>query len=383
MDDRKGDRGEDGRAVLLENNANNFSPALTRRFRRYERRGLLWGVSSLERVQKCGRVRYDGQGVALRQTAGGVVGYAGVCTCGSVWACPVCNAKVMVRRALEIGGAVAAWQAEGGHCGFLTFTMRHEQGQALVDLWQSLSKAWHAVTAGKQWLLDRERYGIVGWLRVVEVTYGGNGWHVHVHALLFLDRSPAGEVLENLQARMFGRWSRALVRRGLASPLMAGQEAHVVTGAADEHLAQYFTKAIDGAHRIGLELTQSQSKTTRTVHSTASTWSLLDLVEETGELDLWEEWEQGSKGKRQLTWSQGLRERLGLRREESDEEIAAEEVGTRDDDLVLITANGWANLCRVPGDLGRLLNVAETEGLPGVRRFLDERTIEYDQLAEG
>lgn len=366
----------------LENYANNSSP-LSLRVSRYARRGVLWDVSTLERVRKCGRTRHDAQGVALRRTAGGVVGFSGVCTCGSVWVCPVCNAKIMARRALEIGGAVAAWQARGGQCAFVTLTMRHRQGQALGMLWNSLSAAWGAATSGKQWVKDRRRFGLAGWLRVVEVSQGANGWHVHVHAVLFLGGSSTSLDVLALHARLFGRWSRSLERRGLGAPLAIGQDAHLVTGPADEHLARYFTKSVDGSHRLGLELTQTQSKGTRSAFGTASTWALLDAVQELGDVGPWHEWEHASKGRRQLTWSQGLRELLGLRQERSDEEVAAEEVGSRDDDLVLITAAGWRALCLVPGDLGELLDVAQAGGLSAAREYLDARAIEYDVIGEG
>lgn len=348
----------------------------SRRAERYRRRGILWDVSTLERVRKCGRVRHDAQGVGLRRTSNGVSGFAGVCTCGSVWACPVCNAKVMVRRAIEIGGAVAAWQALGGECIFSTFTMRHHAGQGLQQLWDALSKAWGRVTSGKYWQADRKTFGIEGWLRAVEVTTGENGWHVHVHALLFVNEVQDLAVRE-LQASMFKRWRSALVKAGLAAPLLAGQDSHVVTGPADKALAEYFTKSIDQVHRIGLELTQSQSKAARRAFSTRSTWGLLDDVEETGELDAWAEWERVSKGRRQLTWSRGIRERLGLRREESDEEIAAKEIGTREDELLIITPMGWADLCQSPANLGVLLDVTDVGGLHAARAWLDEKGIDF------
>lgn len=369
----------------LENNANNFSPHLgdaadSLRVSRYRRRGLLWEVSTLERVRKCGRTRHDTAGVALRQTAQGVVGFSGVCTCGSVWACPVCSAKVMARRALEIGGAVAAWQSQGPEFQvlFATFTMSHHKGQRLDYLWGSLSGAWHKVVGGKGWLTDKARHGIAGWCRVVEVTDGPNGWHVHVHALLFI-RSASVDVAD-LHGRMFGRWSRALVRCGLARPRMIAQDAHLVAGPCDSSLAAYFTKAVDGAHRIGLELTQSQTKKARRRHSTVPTWGLLDEVEETGDVTRWGEWEAASKGRRQISWSKGLRELLGLRREETDEGIAAEEIGTAADNVVLITAAGWRDLCRDAADLGRLLDVTSRQGLTGARAFLDARSVEYQAM---
>lgn len=382
----------------LENNANNSSPRLTRGFTdnqpltrgdapetlrvsRYRRRGLLWEVSTLPRVRKCGRTRHDTAGVALRQTASGVVGFAGVCTCGSVWACPVCSAKIMARRALEIGSAVAAWQSqgEGYEVIFTTLTMSHHRAQRLGVLWDALSTAWGKVTSGSQWVIDKDRYGIEGWCRVVEVTDGPNGWHVHVHALLFLHTAAAPDV-DGLHLRMFGRWSRALVRLGLAAPRLVAQDAHLVTGPGDSALAAYFTKAVDGAHRIGLELTQSQTKAARRRHSTVPTWGLLDEVEQTGDVTRWEEWEASSKGRRQISWSKGLRERLGLRQEESDDEIADEEIGTSEDNVILITAAGWRRLCLYPANLGRLLDVTSTEGLAGARRLLDLLDIDYEAI---
>jgi len=98
-------------------------------------------------------------------------------------------------------------------------------------------------------------------------------------------------------------------------------------------------------------------------------------------LDRWHEFQRASKGRRQLTWSKGLRERLGLRAEKSDEEVAGEELGTKEDDLVLITAAGWrvviAGRLMVP-----ILEIVEKEGLSGVRALLDVAGVEYESIGE-
>lgn len=367
----------------LENSANNSSPLLRKtasdlRERRYSARGLLWQESGLERVRQCGRVAVTpGGSVALRLRSG-VAGFAGLSTCSSVWADPVCNAKIMARRAVEIGAAVEVWQARGGRVAFVTLTMRHRRGQRLATLWDGLSKAWAKVTSGKGWVTDRERHGVAGWLRVVEVTHGSNGWHVHVHSLLFLDPGLVEPDLAGLHASMFGRWSRALVRSGLARPLMVGQDAKLVAGAADSDLAAYFTKAVYGSRAIGLEFTQTQSKSARSVHGTRAVWGLLDdvLGGDADALDLWHEWERGSRGRRQLTWSKGMRQALQLGAEATDEDIAEEEVGTAQDDLVLITAEGWRVV--VAGlHMARLLGAAEAGGLAAVRAVLDSIGAEW------
>lgn len=377
----------DAQAAPLETYANNSTPPAgggSVRRERYRRRGLLWEASSLERVRKCGRVPVmPGGSVAVRLHKG-VAGFAGLASCGSVWADPVCNAKIMARRAVEIGAAIARWQhGEGGATALVTLTMRHHRHHRLETVWDALTAAWGSVTNGKQWAKDKQRHQVAGWVRVVEVTLGVNGWHVHVHAVLFLEGKQTDETVAQLHARMFGRWSRALVRGGLPAPLMVGQDAHLVHGPADTDLARYFTKAVDAGRAVGVEVTHSQGKRARGVHGTRTPWGLLDDVESLGlaeSLALWHEWEQASKGRRQVTWSQGIRKRLGLLAEVSDEDIAAEEHGSSDDDLVLIDGEGWRHLTRCPEDLADLLTITQQAGLAGLRFFLDSRGITYEVL---
>jgi hypothetical protein len=313
-----------------------------------------------------------------------VVGFAGLATCGSVWGCSVCNAKIMARRQLEIGAAVEIWEERGGSVAFGTQTMRHWSGHRLEDLWECLSKAWQRVIGGKAWKTAKRRHGIAGWLRVVEVTFGVNGWHVHVHYLLFLEASSVPRELDALKWSMFKRWSSSLKAQGLPAPLIGSQDLRVLDGPADEALAEYFTKAVHSARRIGLELTSSQSKTARGVHKTRSVWDFLDDVLDLGDADAlerWHEWQAGSKGRRQLTWSKDLREQLGLRFEKSDEDVAAEELGTKADDLVIISAAGWRTV--IAGRLRvQILESVYRQGFSGLRALLDVLGVEYEFIGE-
>lgn len=358
------------KALALENYANNSSPP-SPRTRRYARRAYLWDWSGLPRLKKCGRVRRATH-VGVR-AAGDAAGFSGLCSCGSVWACPVCNAKIMARRALEIGAAISAHLASGGSVGFATLTMRHHKGQRLTDLWDALSYAWGRATAGKAWVKWKGRSRLVGYLRVVEVTHGRNGWHVHVHCLLFLEAADV-DALDGLFGWMFKQWSAALVRRGLAQPLRVAQDCRLVRGVSDAALAAYLSKATD----LGVELTHSQSKTARVGHGTRPPWELLSDLFDDGDADagdLWHEWEQGSHGRRQMTWSQGLRARLGLAAEHSDEDVAAEEVG--DEDLVLIPGHVWDDdVVRRPHLIPQILDAAQA-GSADLRRFLVRHGIEH------
>ena len=51
------------------------------------------------------------------------------------------------------------------------------------------------------------------------------------------------------------------------------------------------------------------------------------------ETRLWHEFERASRGRRQMTWSKGLRDLLGLNDERTDESVAEDEIGDRSEAL--------------------------------------------------
>jgi hypothetical protein len=57
--------------------------------------------------------------------------YGGLKTCGSVWCCPVCAAKIATRRADELATVMRAVDELGGSAFLLTLTMRHDRGDRL------------------------------------------------------------------------------------------------------------------------------------------------------------------------------------------------------------------------------------------------------------
>lgn len=358
---------------------------------RFARRRVSQSITKLDRCAFCGIKMCGDDGLVKVRVSNGVGGLVGLTTCGSVWACSVCSAKVNARRALEIGQAVGAAIEAGDWVVFATLTMRHKRRHGLAMLWAALAYGWHKTTNGKAWVLDVQRFGVVGFVRIVELTWGPiNGWHLHVHALIFGtgDMDPAG--VDRLFDSMFGRWSRALVRKGLGAPLPAASDFHLVTGenagtVLGDYLAKLSASAIEDmdATAIGRELTGTQGKVARARHGTQSMWQVLDEYGRTGDLDLrgvWREYEDVSKGKRQMGWTKGLRERYGVSAEKSDEDIAGEELGTADDDLVGITRDGWLSLLRNPELIPAVIDVAERQGQQGLSTWLDAIGIEHRRL---
>jgi hypothetical protein len=272
------------------------------------------------------------------------VGYAGLATCGSVWACPVCNAKIQAARRLEVGAALSFILGTDGGAAFGAYTLRHNAHTDPDRLWRGLSKCWQAVTRDGSVKRLRAALGYVGTIRATECTVGVHGWHPHLHPVLLFARPVTVAEVALLHAVQFRAWSRAAGRLGLDAPTEGAQDLHVVTGAtADAELADYFVKASYTLDAVGWEMTSTQTKARARAKDSRTPWDLLRSVRDNGDaddLDLWLTWERFSKGKRALTWSRGLRDLVGLGVEREDEEVAEEVVGTSDD--LLFTITDWA-----------------------------------------
>jgi len=401
------------------------------RTHRYRRRDQLRPLTSLRRVRNCGSsaVTEGGVTVGLAANFDGTVhaGYGGVATCGSVWACPQCAAKVATRRADELVDVMRAVEQLGGSGFLATFTMRHAAGDRLgwnreqrrrhaglveresgrargraagdqVDedaaaadraeldgllgqrgCWDAVSYGWSRATSGGTWVKDQDRHGgLLGWAKVVEVTHGANGWHVHVHALLCFAEDASVEEVRAIVARMFGRWRKALEQHGFDASGDMGADGRIpgwdVRKAQLQNgdLADYFTKL---AH----EVTGSHRKEGRRPGGRTPMMLLVEAVESYRVEDVarWWEWEAASDGRKQLTWSgssHDLRALAALGPEQTDEEIAAEELPA--DERLGLSAECWGWV-RSTDRVCTVLDVAEIEGMSGLVRWLDEHGQTY------
>lgn len=373
-----GGAGRAERSEALGKYADNSSPAgqADRQGRRNEAwavRRRLWELSSLPRVRACGRVTHaEESGPTLRTSGQGEqrrAGFAGLVTCGSPWACPCCARKIGARRADEIREVVAAADAAGGMCGLITLTLRHNRGHRLADAWDALRYAWGCVTSGKAYQRERQQFGIEGWVAAVEVTRSdAHGWHPHLHVIVVLDGPMSHEMLAELGGRWFARWERALARREFSAlEFDGGLDVRTVAADSSGALGRYLSK-------LALEVAGGTNKTARRRGSRTPFAILADGLS-TGladDIESWWEYEKASHGRRQVTFSRGLRERYRLAVEESDEEIASEDMGG--DDLVALPIETWR---AVRGRAEVLLSLAEQGGVDAVIGWLRERGLAW------
>lgn len=316
---------------------------LSRRIR-YRRRNTSSKLLPRERVANCGKqLAYGRVSADLVRYSDGKAGVHGLAMCGSVWTCPVCAARISHHRADELAKGVDIWQKKGGDVRMVTFTMRHNRGQSLKDSIGSLRAAYRDFQSGRAWVNIKEEYGIRGVITALEITYSDvHGWHPHLHVLLFLQGQTDIDALEK---SLEDRW---LYKLGIYD--RDGMEGVAcVVSRNNGQVAAYVSKWGIQAELTGFEVKISEN---------LKPYQLLDLYEKGYEWagKLWVEYARAMKGRRQLGWSRGLRDLLGLGEELSDETIAEQEPDA--EVIVSFTLEDWLKVVRF-GLLVDLLELIE------------------------
>jgi hypothetical protein len=346
------------------------SPDVSRRADRYRARAWLSTVTALPRVSKCGRVSViEGGEVHLKTSTASdgsrKAGFGGLSTCGSVWACPVCSAKVAATRTQEIESLLAWNAARGGSVALATFTMRHHTGHRLKAVRKALSVAWRHLTSSRAWKTERKALGMDGYVRSIECTYGESGWHLHIHMLTLFDGPVSQEMVAGWADELYELWADGLAKSNMEASRAHGIDVRLGTGALDG-LGKYLSK-------LTFETAGGRFKKGRAGGRTP--FELLDDAINTGaadDFDAWFEWEHASKGMRQITWSRGLKARVGVD-EQTDEEIAEED--EKGETVAIITPGAWK---RLYWNAAELLTVLEQGGPDVALGWLDYRGMAYE-----
>lgn len=293
------------------------APADPKRHRaqRFALKSVVNRLLPTSRTSKCCRWRVPKQSLQVhRSIEHGKAFFSGLQVCASVWACPVCAAKISERRRAELVTAVALAKSMGMHVKLLTLTVPHGLGDDLPTLLVQIRNAWRRTTTGRAGKDFRKLLGIKGTIRALEVTHGQNGFHPHLHVLLFLEQDATNGCVQGLFTPI---WQDACTKAGLPRP----SDAHGCRVDDGSKAAAY-------ASKWGLESEMTKSHTKQGRNGSRTPWDFLRAF-----LERSEGWEQSAhlfrtyaaafKGQRQLYWSNGLRALLALGEEATDEEVAA------------------------------------------------------------
>ena len=355
----------------LGTNAKYVANPMATRIQRFAVQSVARSILPDSRTAKCLRIRAYNSNVEIWKSCEfGTAQYAGLQTCGSVWACPVCAAKIAERRRVEVLAAMTAHKAAGGCVNLLTLTTPHQRKDNLADLLAMQSKAIKALWADRSAKAVFAEMGLVGQIRALEVTHGrksphNNGWHPHYHVLQFggvgvdLARFD-GPQMKDWSVRLYLRWAVCCVKAGLGEPSFKhGLKLHDGS------------KAAAYAAKWGLEDEMTKGHTKKALHGETPfdflRAYLLDS-EDKQAAALFKEFAETFKGKRQLHWSKGLKARFAIE-ETTDDELSTK-IEERAILLGTLTVEQWRDVLNIDGR-GALLDVAARAGWQAVQRYLD------------
>lgn len=339
--------GDDGRLGILTRLSSPEQVEAYQSYRqeRYRLQEIASGVLGDRRLAGCCRsvISLQQQVDILRNAESGKCRYNGLMLCGSVWVCPVCAARITLQRKQELLTA----DLSGYHTGLLTFTISHGQHDTLTSLLADLSSMRNKLKSGKAWKQFRDNNAFTGAITTTEVTYGGNGWHVHYHLLMIFSALPN---FEQLETHFYDRWASLAGKHGRYT-----SEAHGVDFRECEKL-DYLTKW--STHS---ELVYGDRKDAR--QDNISIWEMLRRI---GEGDRqhekhFREYARCFKGKKQLVWGRGLKQLLSVGETDLADEAVIEL-------LMSLSREDWQLILK-HGKRAKILELAEEAGVSGVSAY--------------
>jgi hypothetical protein len=342
------------------------------RLERYALQSVSRSILPKSRTAKCLRVpfRPDGKVDIWYSPEHQSASFGGLVTCGSVWVCPPCSAKVTERRRVEIQAAISAWEALGGSVVLLTLTHGHTQADALADLLSGQQKALYHFFGGRKGRELMDALGRVGHIRAWEVTHGrrrqvNNGWHPHFHILLFLEHSHHDLIWAEDWA--YHVWLNACQLAGLPLP----NRRYGVTIQDGTKAAAYVAKMghedAGGSWGLDAEMTKGHIKQAKDGETPFDLLRAALAGDDPQARALFREFAENFKGKRQLVWSRGLRERFNLD-DLSDADLAA----AHESDAFLLSSlsrDDWRLILRFDAR-GELLELCRHGSLEPISRLL-------------
>lgn len=353
-----------------------FAPDSASRLEKWELQSYARMLLPAHRLRYCFLRRRPGaEGVGVWHSAAhGSAHYGGLMTCGSVWVCPVCAAKVAEERRKLLAAAVASCREMGGAVLLATYTVSHGRSMPLSDTLGAFLDAQRSMAGTRAYRALMASYGVVGAVKGLETTWGAaNGWHPHCHSLLFVPREiDAARLADDL----YPVWEASAKRRGLAMTRRRGLDVVAASQKVGEYVAKWGHAPTRRLWDTEDEIARAHMKRGRRGEDGQQGYTPFDLLRwlaDTGEsrpIALFREFAGVFAGRRQLVWSAGLADLLGVGKEaeRSDEEIA-EAIREEAALLATLTPAQWAAV-RGRGLRGQLLEVARAGDVDQLAGFV-------------
>lgn len=307
--------------------------------------------------------------VTAHLSADGRAGYRGLMRCGNAWTCPLCGNEIAARQRDLLDRLHDAAEAVGDSGVLLTLTMRHTRGESLDSMFRRLREALRAFWKDKRNRALLTQYGYTGRVTGMEVTYGENGWHLHVHLTVYFTTWP-GDDWEKYGASL---WQRCVQQAGGYASKARGFLLTKRPTERDEENPGYPAK---------WDLASELSNPERKKSEGMSPWALLVAAQDsTTWRALWEEYEKATFRQTRLKLSPGLAAHYGIDLEENDS--AADELPPEEDqgDIVLTMGDATWRSVRWARAEAALLDALEEGGLEAATALLHRIWTDYAAAA--
>lgn len=294
------------------------------------------GNKTLSRVWHCGKTPVSTESnISYVRGITGNNYFTNLQHCASYWVCPVCAGKVARERTDEIYLALKEYLNQGYEIYFGALTLPHYQSEGLKENMEILIKGFDWVKehrAVKNILPKKTEVGEDGkeksilesliYLRSLEITFGVNGWHPHLHPIFILPKG-LGETYINQFRKYYLSWLEKKQK------LTVHAERRAVNfelwDKKIETLSDYLCK-----WSISNEVGNGQSKKSKTA-SGFTPFQILELIAEKKTWDLkqdpetvFKQYARIIKGRRMLQSSRGFFEMVNVE-VKTDEEIVKDD----------------------------------------------------------
>ncbi len=279
--------------------------------------------------------------------------FANIQHCGLGWVCPVCNYKIQTEKTKQLNEALLQYTQKGYVVYFGAVTLPHYQSEALEDNLKTLLDGWNWVkshrTVKKEIRSRIEKFPIVDfktgevlktiknkpdfwYVRSLEITYGKNGFHPHLHPIFILRKEDAENYLKAFKdkyldwlkkndkdnqhteqrAFMYEEWDGSFEK--LTEYV---NKTKIKEGISDEKAELiYNIKKENSRKKLADELTRGQNKKSR---EGVTPWEMLLYIKEKTKFrfsrspkELFREYAEATKGKSMLQTCQYFYQYIGL-----------------------------------------------------------------------
>lgn len=379
---------------------------------RFARRDRHQTVSLNEAFKGCGTRLTAGTAELMWKP--GEATWGNTCRCNNVHTCPWCMSRILAVRGsnVQLAADGLADAGYGLHLG--TNTLRHFERMAFGTVRKGMRHGLVAVlhdgwkgaygSSGRRWRTMRDDFGIIGYERAFEDTFGwGSGWHLHWHTLWVTREVLGPDAQAAFRDALAGAWAAGVESAGGYTvsetcdrpgcscegkghgtdvrPLNGADAADGDAGKQARYLYKDGDKTKGGVAKIGLELAGQNFKAGRGDDrmgpldlGDAAAAELQRLRRPGPFVEKYREREFGVFQVRKHYRSQNLNrliKELGIQQDvRTEEEITDDTEGLVA--IAVIPAYIWYRyIARVAGRRLDLIKVAETYGLPGVRRLVE------------